>query len=141
MYISKYTFKDFQHLLKAKQQGFTLIEILIVVALIGLLAAIAIPNYRDYVIKSKRSVVQAYMLDIASREKQYLLDAREYTDSKANLGISDPSDISSNYTVTISNIESTPPSFRITATAIGSQAVDGNLTLTSTGEKIPAAKW
>jgi type IV pilus assembly protein PilE len=122
--------------------GFTLIELLVVVAIIGMLAAIALPSYRNYVIKGKRSAVQAYMLDIANREKQYLLDARVYTDSKSALGISaDPPDISSSYTVTIGDITTAPPAFTITATAIGSQTVDGNLTLSSTGAKTPSAKW
>jgi type IV pilus assembly protein PilE len=126
----------------SKNQGFTLIELLVVVAIIGILAAVALPSYRNYVIKGKRSAVQAYMLDIANREKQYILDARVYTDSKTALGINaDPPEVTSSYTVSIGNITTAPPAFTITATAIGGQATDGNLTLDSTGAKTPAAKW
>jgi type IV pilus assembly protein PilE len=124
----------------ANCHGFTLIELLVVVAIIGILASIALPSYRNYVIKSKRSAVQAYMLDIASREKQYILDSRVYTGDKSNLGIAaDPPEVAPNYEVTIGSITSS--SFLITAAPEGNQTVDGTLTLSSTGEKTPADKW
>lgn len=124
----------------AKSHGFTLVELMIAVAIIGILTAIAIPNYRDYVIRSNRSAVQAYMLEIANKEKQYLLDARAYTASKTDLGVTDPAEISSRYDVTIAPAV-TPPSFVITATAKGAQLSDGNLTLDNLGNKGPAGKW
>ena len=77
--------------------GFTLIELMIVVAIIGVLAAIAFPSYETYVIKSNRRATQAFMLDVANREKQYFLDARVYLDvannaAFTNLGMTVPTE-------------------------------------------------
>jgi type IV pilus assembly protein PilA len=68
------------------QQGFTLIELMIVVAIIGILAAIAIPAYQDYVAKSKAAASYA---DIAGGKTAYELLATEGTDQTlANVGLS-----------------------------------------------------
>lgn len=69
------------------QRGFTLIEILIAIAIIGVLASIAIPAYQDY--KEKARVTQA-ISDIASisiKIEAYWQDARAYPDSLANVGV------------------------------------------------------
>jgi type IV pilus assembly protein PilE len=125
----------------AKKNGFTLIELMIVVAIIGILGAIALPSYKAYVIKSNRSSAQAFMQDIANREKQYFLDARAYASTLAALGVTVPNDVSKNYTIDPPNVTTAPPGFTITATAIGNQASDGVLTLTDTGLKTPPDKW
>src|SRR5258708_40114560 len=62
-----------------RSAGFTLVEVMIVVAIIGIMAAIAYPSYQSYVMRAKRSAAQQFMLDMTSREQQYLLDARSYT--------------------------------------------------------------
>jgi type IV pilus assembly protein PilE len=71
---------------KSRQQGYTLIEILIVVAILGLLAAIAIPSYQNSILASNRSVAQAALLDLANRQEQFYLDNRTYTADLTNLG-------------------------------------------------------
>lgn len=128
---------------KSSIAGFTLIELMITIAIIGILASVAYPSYQQYIIKSKRSAAQAQMLDIANREQQYFLANRTYADKttlEAN-GYSLPTEVSTNYSYTINVPTSTPPSFTITFTAIGNQTSDGNLSLTSTGVKSPSGKW
>lgn len=126
-------------------KGFSLLELMIVVVIIGVLAAVAIPQYSQYVVRGNRAAAQAFMMDVANREKQYLLDARSYTNSLATLGMTPPTDVSRNYTITVDTPAVIPPVFTITATVVpGSKqdaANDGNLTLTDAGVKGPAGKW
>jgi type IV pilus assembly protein PilE len=127
------------------QRGFTLIELMIVVAIVGILSAIAYPSYQDYVKKARRSGAETFMVAVASKEAQYLLDNRAYTTTIADLNMPGcpascvPSDIANSYSFTI--VTTTPLGFTITATATGAQVADGNLTLDSTGVKTPPAKW
>ncbi len=126
-----------------RPNGFTLIELMIVVAIIGILTAIAYPSYQQYVIRANRTVAQAEMMDIANRQQQFLLTNRSYA-SKATLelnGYALPSDVSSKYGYTIALGNAAAPSYTITFTPTGSQASDGNLVLTSEGVKTPADKW
>ncbi len=123
------------------KNGFSLIELLVAVAIIAILAAVAIPSYQDYVIKSNRAAAQSFMMELANREKQYMLDARTYAPDIATLGVSAPADVSKHYNFGIATV-GTPPSFTITATPFSSQqASDGPLTLGSDGTKGPANKW
>lgn len=130
-------------MMSKRSQGFTLIELMVVTVVIAILAAIAYPNYTQYVIRGKRSAAQAQMLDIANREQQFLLANRAYAD-KAGLeggGYALPSEVASDYSYSVAVGSGAPPTFTITFTPLGSQASDGNLTLASDGTKTPANKW
>lgn len=59
---------------------------LVVVAIIGILAAIAIPSYQRSVMAGNRSVAQASLLDLANRQEQFYLNNRTYTSNMSNLG-------------------------------------------------------
>lgn len=127
------------------QDGFTIIELMIVVAILGILTSIAWPAYTQYVTRSNRAAAQAEMMDIANRQQQLLLSNRAYAASSStewtNTGYALPADLVGKYAYSITVGTGTPPSFTVTFTATGSQAGDGNLTLNSEGVKTPADKW
>ena len=131
-------------------RGFTLVELLIVIAVITILTAVAWPSYTRYVMRGKRADAQQVMMDISSREEQYLLDARAYTAAVDATGLniarqgwtctattcSNP-----NYDITVAVTAGPPPTYTITATAKLTQVADGNLTLNNLGAKTPSNKW
>ena len=121
--------------------GFTLIELMIAVAIVGILAVIAFPSYQDHMRKGRRSAAQSFLIDVAARQQQYLIDARSYAGGAGALGtlnLAVPADVSRFYTVTIDPAAPTlPPSYSITATPIAgsAQVPDGMLTLDHQGAK------
>ena len=122
---------------KTRQTGFTLIELMITVVIVGILAAVALPSYKQYIIRSNRAAAKAQMMDIANREQQFLLANRSYVDKTAleASGYSLPSELAGRYSYDVTVGTGTVPSFTITFTAIGSQASDGALLLNSEGVK------
>lgn len=126
-------------------RGFTLIELMIAVAVVGVLAAVALPSYQDQVRKSRRAEAQAVLLNMAGRQQQFLLDTRAYASDAAVLGVTVPSSVSSAYTITftIANSTTAPSTFTLTAAPVGSQANDkcATLTVDQAGIKAPANCW
>ncbi len=64
--------------MKNRASGFTMIELMIVVLVIGILSAIAIPNYNDYLLKGKLAEAATLLTDLQTREEQYYQDNRTY---------------------------------------------------------------
>jgi type IV pilus assembly protein PilE len=136
--------------MKKPCSGFTLIELMITVAIVGILASVALPSYRNHVIRGNRSAAQAQLMDLANREQQYLLAQRSYTSTlgTGGLGVTIDSNVSKYYTVSISLTCATTstPCFEISATPIttGMQKNDGALLIDSSGNKKRGgdpAKW
>jgi type IV pilus assembly protein PilE len=123
-----------------KSKGFTLIELMIVVMIIGILAAIAYPSYRESVKKGNRRAAQAVMMEIVNREHQYFIANRIYADGVA-LAFTLPDDVENNYNLGITLDAGPPLGFTVTMTAEGAQLSDGDLTVNSVGVKTPPEKW
>lgn len=129
------------------QLGFTLIELMIAVAIIGIVLKLAYPAYTNSVKKSRRSDAKTALLDLAQREERYLATANVYTTSAPALGYNAGTTITTAapmnvlsgstayYQLSVS-MPSTATSFTATAARTGAQTGDtqcGDLTLTNTG--------
>jgi type IV pilus assembly protein PilE len=84
-----------------RMRGITLMELMIVVAIVGILAAIAYPNYREFAARAKRTEAKALLLEIAANQERFYLNANRYG-TVVELGYASPLKTpSGSYTVTI----------------------------------------
>ena len=129
--------------LQARQVGFTLIELMVVVTIVAILMAVALPAFNSQMMKGHRAAAQAEMMEIANKQQQYLLSNRAYTTTLIDIGYSLPTDVGDRYTPAIDNSTCAPsPCFTITFTAKDSQVDDGGpLTLNHLGEQGPMGYW
>jgi type IV pilus assembly protein PilE len=129
--------------------GFTLIELMIVVVVIAILVAVGYPSYQQYVMRANRADAQALMLHIANQQQLYLRDARQYSAVIGAGGLNIAPQgwtcgaqcTNAHYSISVQLVAGPPPTYTITATALGPQASDGNLSLDSAGNKQPVGKW
>jgi type IV pilus assembly protein PilE len=122
--------------LNRREAGFTLIELLIVVVMIAILAAIAFPQYRDYVVRSNRAVAKSMLHQVADRQEQFFTDRKTYAADMTDLGYPAAAnfvvDRASNtaaadggdaiYSIALSNATAT--TFTLTATPLNGQTED-----------------
>lgn len=118
-------------------RGFTLIELMVTVAIVAILAAIAVPAYQDQVRKARRGQAKADLVELAQAlERRHTINnsyagALPYTVSPKDPGTT------ARYNITPGTIVAGAQAFVLTATPIGDQANDrcGTLTLSNTGAK------
>lgn len=126
--------------MKRTQLGVTLIELMIVVAVVAILAAIAYPSYRNQIIKSHRAEAKTELLEIQVAQEKYFLQNNQYG-SLVDLGLSTGADyLTPNGYYKISFTEQSATAYTVKATGQGSQADDatcGDFTISSTGVKTP----
>ncbi len=120
--------------------GFTLVELLIAVAIVAILASIALPAYTDFVARSNRSEAQRELLRIANLQEQLYIDTRAYTDNMERLGLDKDPFITENDYYSI-DAELKNGGFILTATAIEPQKSNDSscptLSVSETGQKLP----
>jgi type IV pilus assembly protein PilE len=143
---------------RGRARGFTLIELMVVAAIVAILMAIAVPSYAIFMKQSRRGSAESILMDIAQREQQYLNDARAYAPDTTpvngvfvTLSTTVPANVTSYYNVQICQTTAgackppggAPPTFAVIATPIAgtAQAGDPVLTIDNTGAKTPANVW
>lgn len=121
----------------ARQRGFTLIELMIVVAVIAILAAIAYPSYQEQIRKSRRAQAKADMVELTQLAERFRTVNNTYVGFDATSAFfgNSPRTGTSHYGLAMSN--ETASAFLLTATPSGAQASDrcGNLTINQAGVK------
>jgi type IV pilus assembly protein PilE len=135
-------------LVPARQRGFTLIELVVAVAIVAILAAIALPSYRGYVTRGSREAVQSELVELAGVQEKIFLNSNAYTNlvtnaytgaSTGGLGVTTGRSRDSRYTFSATV---TGASFTLTATPVSgsTQASDGNLSIDSQGQRLWGSK-
>lgn len=122
------------NILKVVQKGFTLIELMIVVAIIGILASIVVPSYTEYVMRGKAAEATATIADLKNRMEQCFQDNKDYTHTNCAAICATPA--GSKYFTYSCTPASTPTTYTLAAAAVGGQGIDGfSFTIDQDGNK------
>lgn len=137
----------------SREVGFTLIELMITVAIVAILATIAYPSYRDYVIRGQVVSATNGLTALQANMERFYQDNRQYTDAGAILSPCDAPPTITNFTLTctaVNNVLANPPvqTFVLTATGMAASPVAGfvytldNTSLQQTNIATPApSNW
>ena len=133
-----------------RQAGVTLIELMVVVAIVAAIFAFAFPSYERYIVRAKRAVGQNVLMQVADRQQQFFMDNKRFAADLTNLGFTaNPfivdddgastviGDVDAVYSVALSNVTAT--TWAATATPLNGQLSRdtscGNLTINQAGAK------
>lgn len=122
-------------------RGLTLIELLVVIVIVGVLAAIAIPTYSNYMIRARRADAKTALEQLRAAQEMRRAERGSYESSLAALQTTwgAPATGAGDYTITM---VATTATFTGTAAPNTSrQTPDGALTIDQDGVKLPANKW
>lgn len=121
-----------------RQNGFTLIEVMITVVIIGILASIAYPSYQEFVKRGNRTEGQAFLSEVAARQERYFAQNNEYITSDSDIGKLNLKNGSTSetgkYELSIDE-HAGDGGYTLTAEEQFNDTACGNLTLTATGVK------
>jgi type IV pilus assembly protein PilE len=129
------------------KRGFTLVELMITVAIVGILAAVAYPSYQDQIRRSNRAEVQSFLTDLAQRQQLYFMDARQYASLLDELNATVPDRVDRFYEISEPfTVGRRPPQFLIRATprsgTMQVRDLDGAAyTIDQAGAKTPSGAW
>ena len=131
---------------KPNSKGLTLIEMLVVAAIISIFANIAIPSYQEFVLKSRRAEGISFLFQIMELQERYFTENLSYATDLAELGYVSSTDLESEsryYQVKATPCDGTVISdcVLLTANAINEQQNDDDLSLSSIGGKLPDGFW
>jgi len=121
-----------------KQNGFTLMEVMITLLIVGILMSFALPSYNNYVVRANRTEAMNGLLNIMRAQENFFANEFTYTTDLTNLNFNTTqATYSGIYNITAATCGSDPLTecVKLTATPLGNQASDGNMTLTSRGER------
>jgi type IV pilus assembly protein PilE len=133
-------------------KGFTLIELMIVVVIVGILAAVAMPSYRNYIVRAARVEAQTELLELASLQEKIFLNSNNYAfsvttaynaTSAGGLGRTSGQTKDGRYNLAL-DITAPAQTFVLTATPVtgGSQEGDGNISVSESGRRLwGTASW